>query len=314
MTELTSDPTNLSAGYDVYIVRHTGRLLLESEEAYARPLSIINRRLNREYSSDMSFLAQYEISDEADMFRTAVCDARDFLSTLGLGHTATSHLISAEGRRSIGVEWKASFSGASNQIHLFADTLQDLAREEGDESLAATLVHEGIHVTRAKRTLGLTRYPDEQPHWISRFGFKVLKKGVECGVFYEEGLAEYAAGLYRRRKADPKGSFISLSQTEYPSDRIPDHYSTNMQVAGPDGYAIELLAYGIERKGIAEADVFIQSLLSSRRQASAVESLRAVAHMINALRPGLYTELRSLQYSREEWRHGLSLAYEAATK
>lgn len=300
--------------FDLCIFDSAGKRVTEADEEYEQPLKVINDYLTQKLGENAAQLAQYEIADESGIFTESAEEAEKFLLTLGLRSNASFHSISREGREALEVEWQASYCEVNNQIDLYADKLIETRRNFGSTALRAIFVHECIHATKPRGSFGLSNFPKGSTRWIQRGGFQVLNtSGDVYGGFYEEGFAEYIAGLYTRRENDPTASMISVPTDELPPIELPSHYRSEAKVAGFDGYAIELLAYGLERKGIAGADTLINAFIASRHKETEASSLRTIARLIDQVKPGLYTELQKLKYGREEWQHGLSLVYEAVT-
>jgi hypothetical protein len=84
--------------------------------------------------------------------------------------------------------------------------------------------------------------------------------------------------------------------------------------SGPDGYAMELIAWGLEKKGVMSSAEFVNLGIQTRAQETQTVALRGIARAVNAVEPGLYRSLRELQYGREAWQQGLQQVYAAITR
>lgn len=149
-----------------------------------------------------------------------------------------------------------------------------------------------------------------------RRSFTQWDEGESRGEFFSEGIAEYAAGLYVRRLDDPMSNLVSIGD-ETPSLALPDHYRqynvVPEQDEGADAYALEVLAWGAEQAEMMPKDEFIRAALGaySPDLVARLAAFRTVARVTNAMRPGLYRELRDLPHVPGNWQHGLEAVHEA---
>jgi hypothetical protein len=136
----------------------------------------------------------------------------------------------------------------------------------------------------------------------------------------EEGLAAYIEGQYVRSKV--QHTFSPTSIKEKPQAYVPDHYRflddglarfSSESVMGADGYALEMLMWAVDKKGIMDARTFVGDLLATRHKTSQAYALRNIISAINEIQPGLYEQLSRLPYTKEGCRDGCAMVYEAVT-
>jgi hypothetical protein len=140
-----------------------------------------------------------------------------------------------------------------------------------------------------------------------------LKGKHNKGSFLEEGTCEWLADWGKRCLDKPLSPTIAIAGK--PSPDLPERYQPlyDYGVSGPDGYAVELLAWGTERKRILDRGAFVTNLLDMRRPETKAVALRENIQAIEELQLGLYPKLRNLEYSRTNWQLGYRLVYEAVT-
>jgi hypothetical protein len=246
-------------------------------------------------------------------------DARRFLGSLGFTNLKPIQLIrEGDELEEIGFQKVGETDSVValtdpfyDKIYVRQEKAAEMLRREGPISTGALLVHELAHDTASKIDVLAVQLQGDDAIMLHRSGFGIMdSKGNPQGLFLEEGFAHFMTGWYVRTKKVDSLTVISRSE---PSMEVPGYYhiSDELQVAGPDGYAIELLAYGIEQKGIMPASAFVATMLETRSPDTRTVALRTFAQAIDALRPGLYKNLRELQYSPEQWHAGLSMVHDA---
>lgn len=297
----------------LHFIDSNGRELDPTSNAYAQPLSIVESYVDKQWDTHLEFTERYGLEIPENV-QALASNVTRFLGSCGLASTANIYMISTEGRQVREVEYQAECKDMVDAIYLYADKCSEIVARYGEVALGAVLAHELAHASRPEEVLGLSLYPDKNSKWIRRTGFNILlPDGSVAGKFYEEAFAEFCAGLWVRRSVDPQSALVSVGRSEVPSRLMPDHYPKNTSVAGPDGYCIELLAYGVEKRGIAPAGVFIEAFFASRNSETRTAALRTIAQCIDRIQPGLYRELRRLTYSRENWSHALQQVHDAVT-
>lgn len=185
----------------------------------------------------------------------------------------------------------------------------------GQEMVGALIVHELSHDTTSTLDRIVVRDKGDGAQWVYRTGLATVDtRNNVRGDFLEEGFAHYLFGWYRRSlRADYTMRVLGIAGM--PEPVVPDYYLSSVaKTAGPDGYAIELLAWGLEQHGHMSANDFIGTLLDSRRLETRTVALRAIAQAINKLQPGLYMALSRLTYSVDDWNRGLGMVHDAATQ
>ncbi len=199
----------------------------------------------------------------------------------------------------------------------------EMARTQAmPRAIGKTLAHELTHSAEYLGRNYYQQYDYDTNEWIThqRQGFNTDVRDIRRGAFYSEGVAEFVAGLYARGYDRTKDALVSITDT--PTAELPVQYrehnvDTGVPICvGPDAYALEVLAWGAEQKGIAPKDALIRSALAtySLKDSVRLEGFRSFARTINALRPGLYTDLRDLQLGHDAWQHGLDMALDAVTR
>jgi hypothetical protein len=188
------------------------------------------------------------------------------------------------------------------------------------------LVHELCHNSNQLAPRVLERIgPDNWNVGSPRVGFALTKGNVATGNFIEEGFCDYARGLYRNytdfqnhverittHSSNPiivNGSLIRFCPSRDFSGgglqflELPLKYfhvelngSLTFSISAYAGYGMELLCSREPR--------LLATCCAARKD---VDALRAVPLLINAIRPGLYSELRSLQYTEADLLRGLRL-------
>jgi hypothetical protein len=179
------------------------------------------------------------------------------------------------------------------------------------------LVHELAHLAGGStQTISVHNEGAKHPYSKLRSGFVVGadRKPFVRGTFYEEGFATFMSGWYKRTLENPLAPAVP-APGESPSLQTPDYYRFRKNsISGPDGYAIELLARGLQTRKIMSATEYVAVMLESRRPETRTAALRIFAQAIEAVRPGLYTDLQNLQYGRKPLKRALKLVLEATNQ
>lgn len=196
--------------------------------------------------------------------------------------------------------------------------LRDVYDEAGLHGAAGVFVHEGFHAAAPLGSIALHKTASDEVALRFRSGLATDgTKGIQ-GMFFEESPAVMLQAMCASKKKSLQPDLCAVAT---PSLELPPRYAQiqqpekgkDMRIAGPDGYAMELLAWTAERRSIMPAHEFVWLFLATRWPEHQTQALRQLPKIVNAIRPGLYAELRGLQYGYEEWRKGLELVYEAAT-
>lgn len=243
-----------------------------------------------------------------DWFRHAEQDARAFIGSLALDNTAPIVLLKESDRLGeIGMYEPYSTIAHCNNYEPLIFVRRQAARsvDRYDEHLlGSVLVHELMHSTAPAGTHVLRKRPDGSILEDHRAGLLTEHAGKPLGLFFEEGLAEFTAGWYRRAKAEGLVPTVDIGINEIPAATLPDHYSYRgmLAISGPDGYAIELMAWGMQRRHILRhASDLVGMMLETRHPQTQTQALREFAQTVEQLEPGLYIHLRNLEYSAENW-------------
>ncbi len=276
------------------------------------------------WQTNQSILEELGVK-KPEWFVRSEASARLFLGSLGLEEVGEVYLLE-EGERldEIGLREPKSTVGIVDNF--LGHTMMRMVKAEewqdrfGEVAVTSALVHEFMHGATPKTSSAYCRKNSEGDIDFSfRSGFDVATPKGDRGLFNEEGMAEFMGGWYRRCAVDPLASVVSI--VDFPSPDLPAHYQridrtgkvdTSM-VEGPDGYAMELLAWGLDRRGIMTREAFVITMLETRRPDTQLAALRSFAENVNVLRPGLYRDLRDLEYSKENWREGCRQVYDVVT-
>jgi hypothetical protein len=158
------------------------------------------------------------------------------------------------------------------------------------QAIGKLLVHELVHSAEPYGPDYYQCYDTRRGEWGTGFrqGFMTQVDGeIDRGMFFAEGLAEFAAGLYVRRRDDPTSSLVSMN-SEW-SSVLPAHYEQDnvdtgvSYFEGPDAYALECVARALEERAVMKSDDFIRSLLDaySLEQVVRLRGLRTLAYGFN---------------------------------
>ena len=179
-------------------------------------------------------------------------------------------------------------------------------------TIGRLLVHEFAHATHHPDRIHMhfdapeSEVLSADPRIMMRNVFTVMKGDRYEGFFYEEGFADYIAGrYYRSLRGDERA--IGITSEDIPKEGLPEHFRQvdPDKIPGPDGYAMELIAYELERRNIMDADTFVAMLIETRREDTKIGALRAFAQAVNVLEPGLYRYLQALRFgNRQDWIDG----------
>jgi hypothetical protein len=257
-------------------------------------------------------------------FRSAERSARNFVQGLGL--------TAAKGTRIIltdipgGELNQRVFNTDDEEKNLSADALYNqrigiIVKAEraaaaydmwGKIAIGKLLVHE---LTHSAEQHGPVHYSWNGEGWDMDFrqGLMTGDGTTMFGNFFIEAIPEFNAGLYVRRQLDP--SCPLAPDTHLPAGSLPYHFTAynppkaQRRLAGPEGYAIELLAKAADRPGMVGAGTFLRSAFDtySTHAPTRLAGLRAFARNIDSVEPGLYPRLRALTYGYDQFREGLQM-------
>jgi len=179
------------------------------------------------------------------------------------------------------------------------------------------LVHELSHSTSELASYKITDLGDEIGISVPRCGQNVSGEGKSWGNFFEEGFAEMMRAEYVKtfqgeaervklltRLGKPSESTLDASIPSSYRDLTyyiplkyayitPDNNNVQISVTTMAGMGLELICKKEPR--------LWNALISARKEMS---GLREVPKIINGLKSGLYTDLRALGYSREDFSDG----------
>lgn len=270
------------------------------------------------YGAECDAIADDMAIEKPAWFTEAEADARDFIGTLGFEPRHPIHLLGEHKDISeAGFDDELMIAVANpfdNCIFVRAKRMEMVSDRGGETLVASYLVHELAHVAAERIGLIAFKQRGEEMKASFRTGF-ITTAGDELtrGTFFEEGFAHFLAGWYRRARDSDYQSVVDVADN--PPLVVPSHLQPPdpAMTAGPDGYAMELLAWGAQRRSLMSGSGFVSIMLETRRSETQTDALRAFAQTIEAIRPGLYGELSQLQYGKAAWQIGLQAVHRAIT-
>lgn len=292
-----------------------------------------NQRWNEGRRKEAAEFGQYCI-EKPDWFMSAERSARGFVKGLGMAAARGTQISllqvdDPEAEMEIfGAPHVKKLVDAYYLPHLgiaVRNSYAELAYSaKGKLAIGQLLVHELVHSAEARQKTISYIYNPETKKWGMQYrqGFTLSladkKSKHHRGEFFTEGTAEYISGLYIRSKVDKENTYFDEKAVK--SNRLPSHYATYRPdkgypyTSGPDGFALEIVAATLERRGIVPAEAYARSILAtySEDYQTRLQGFRDFARYTNQVRPGLYTELQKLKYSRRSWINGLRLVIDAA--
>lgn len=306
-----------------------------SDAEVVRRSRLINQARNRFAHAQLGKVMECAVP-KPDWFLAAEKRARRFVKGLGLLAAKGQQVILAD---VAGLEQSRTIFPHDSETHttdaqydkyfgvVMRYSLAEQAHREGKGlAIRAILTHELVHSAEYIGKTMTQIYDPAAGAWSisQRAGFQLGEitasgQAIERGAFFDEGIAEFAGSLLVRRAKDPTCSLISFD--ELPPPELPSHYLSIQldkgvpYTAGYDAYAMELLAWGTQKKGVLAADDFIGALLDSHSldQPTRLKAFRTVATSTDKLEPGLYPYLRDLTHTRENWQDGLAAVYRAVS-
>lgn len=180
----------------------------------------------------------------------------------------------------------------------------------GTGLLESIIVHEIAHSFSAYPTLWAFRTKERRflrkkesivdAHSKARVGFASASGRNTRGLFLEEGYAEYERGQYIVNYLGLKNGFVSQPQSDTAGELFNKYWLP--PINGEQG-GDTVINHNSEKAGVI-AELLIQrdpELLGAIRVArESVDGLRAVAQRIDAIIPGLYTEISSVDIHNDE--------------
>lgn len=277
------------------------------------------------FDVDVEHLNKLEV-EKPDRFMAMEDDARLFLEREGFYDLPPVFLL-AEGPELEDLNFGTTLPefATTSELNYYAAVrqkkLEEVMRDDGLVKAASIIVHELAHTTLRRISLSFRgEQNDSNPEQRIKSGFVYADHEKLRGMFLEEGFASYMAGQYVRSKSN---SYVPPTSIEgAPRPYVPDYYRVSDSglenfpentIMGPDGYALEMLMWGVEQKGVMDAVTFRGDLLASRFSASQTFTMRNIIGAINEVKPGLYERLSRLHHSQEAWRDGCAVVYEAVT-
>ena len=254
-------------------------------------------------------------------FSSMEADSREFLGKNGFHNLPPVFLLpECPELEDLNMSPSENAYAQTDYLHRFAlvrrSKLQEVRQYDGRDKAASVLVHELAHLTL--RHVSLSFRQDEFAG--IKAGFVYEDQTKKRGFFLEEAFAAYLGGQYVLHKIT--GRRLPYSFIGEPQPYIPEHYRFmdegharfgSTGTMGPDGYALEMLMWGAEQRGIMEAQTFWGNMRAIRNKTSQAYGMRHIIRAINAIQPGLYDMLSHLEYNRENWQDGCALVYEAVT-
>lgn len=322
------------ANFDIYFCDEKGSL--------ERPNGIAPEKINKWRKSGNSAwtknvraevaLLQKYVVEKPDWLISAERSARRFVRGLGLEacRGAQVTLVDVTNpddvKKIFPYDNDVTSTDAQNSYYYGILLRQDRTRlayaHKGRVAVGRTIVHELTHAAEWQSPTVLNFYDSEADTWVmaSRQGQMLNLGGTSYGQFFSEGVAEFNAGLFTRRQQHPNCPIVSI--TDCPTLELPAYYSDYRPdkgvpyVVGPDGYGVELLAWGMQEKGVTSAEDFISKAHATYSQDPSVrlDGLRRFATHVDAIRPGLYRDLRNLEYGHQAWQEGLRMIHEAVVR
>lgn len=315
-------------GIECYVGEEDAAKNLEWQES-------TNRLWNEGRQETVAELNRYTI-EKPEWFRSAERSARRFVRNIGLtaARGAQISLLQVDNP-----DVEMNIFGAPHVKRLVdayhlpylgivvRNAYAELAHnQKGKLAIGQLLVHELVHTAESQSKTITCRYDEKTKQWnmIYRQGFTLIsgskKSKHQRGEFFTEGIAEYVSGLYIRSMVNQEKTYFDEEAVK--SNRVPAHYTSfrpkkdYLYISGPDGFAFEVMAATLQKRGIVSADIFVQALLATHSEdyEKSLQGYRDVARYTNQIKPGLYTELQKLTYSRRSWRRGLNLVIDAAQK
>jgi hypothetical protein len=252
--------------------------------------------------------------EKPDWFIEAEDEARDFVGSHALQNDFAITLLPEK-------DWKDAVSNDSTKAISYSTTgdifvnerlITQTHEQAGLPQVGGTLVHELIHSTATIDTVTIRKRSDESYTTSYRSGFGITRGRQRFGAFYEEALATTMDGWFRRTRDNPLAPPVDTNMS--PSKTLPTHFqNVTAKVSGPDGHALELIAWGLEKRSIMPASTFIGLALASRRKVTQALALRGFAVAVDCLQPGLYRRLRSVTYGADAWNQARDDVYGIVT-
>jgi hypothetical protein len=278
------------------------------------------RYLDKYYREQLALIEDLEV-EKPKWFRQAEADARLFMSTFAFNNLAPIVLFAHDdGNRLFGAEGPPSTIAIQepHAIMVKREAMGRVHRRYGLSRVGHILVHELAHATAPlPERVGVHVLGPRKRAFVFGSGWLVGEENHPKGSFFEEGFAEYAGGLYTRYREGDGEPIPLVSFKGAPSKELPPHYEFSISkepIGGPDGYAMELLAWGLEKNHILSANNFVSVLLETRRAETAAGARREFIQAMEKFHPGLYKLLRDLPYNRENWQKALNLVHALVTQ
>ncbi len=299
------DPITIDA---VEFRKATGKRVERDEKLHAALTAMITHHFDGERQNVT--IESYE-TQKPEWFLAAESDARAFIARLGFSELGYIHLLKDTlDRVEPGHDVDAFHDSITRDIFVSEARIKDILHTDGVIVAASVLVHELAHATAPKPDrITLQQRTDNSSYWLQRNGWLVSGDRGDRGSFLEEGFCEYVAGLYRRQCVDDRAPLLPAGYA--PTQDLPSHLQTSAVLAGPDAHTIELIAWGVEAHGIMTTDQFIRKLFESRNVETAPRAMREVIMAIEALSPDLYSYLKNVERSKENWTAARNTVYAA---
>ncbi|MDB5187297.1 MAG: hypothetical protein JWM07_769 [Candidatus Saccharibacteria bacterium] len=302
---ITHDPVSVDV---VEFRKISGKKVHREEPLHDKLTAMIAHQFD---GSKQQAMIQSREAQKPEWFIEAESDARSFMSSLGFDNLGEIYLI--EGHLDVhGLNVNAYHDTLTRRTLASEAKFNHILQAEGIITATSVLVHELTHNTAPRpERITLQQYADSTTEYEQRNGWLISGKHGDQGSFLEEAFAEYAASLYRRQSSDPYCHLLPKDYT--PTPDLPAHLQTGAIVAGPDAHALELIAWGVEQRVIMSADSFIGLCFDARKSITYASATREVIQAINSLSPGLYSYLKKLEYSKENWATARDIVYEIVT-
>jgi hypothetical protein len=296
----------------------------EGQPEYAIALRSTRRYLDSHYEDHIASIENFEMN-KPGWLREAEVDARRFMGSLAFDDLPPIVLLRSNSIYQFDSsppagETLAIWDAELGVILLGHSGLKKMYGKHGSVGVGATLAHELGHATVPSiDRVGVhlrTRDP-RQAEYVYGWGWHVGTDTNPKGRFFEEAFAEFLAGWYARIRQTGGSPSPLISFQGKPDRHLPEHYQYTVSddpIAGPDGYTLELLAYGLRKRHILSVDDFVCTMFETRRSETSLQARRTFAQAVDQLSPGLYPYLRNLAYSRENWQEACDVVYSLVTR
>lgn len=308
------------------VYSNQGRLMeLSGDEriSYVEWTKHLNREWRKSAQDEVARLRANQV-EKPTWFVSAERSARGFIAGLGLTaakgcHVSLVDIVSSEQENAVSMNqdpqlrWDA-YHSRHYGIVFRKEAAMASYEKWGKLGIGKLLAHELTHAAQGVSPVVYYNWNGDGWDSLYRQGLSLNACEQEYGRFFTEGIPEFNAGLYVRRMLHGRNTPLIPQDSLSNGKQLPEHFRNynvpkqQITLAGPDGYSIELLAAGAEKMGIVPASTFMQSAYDTYSPDAHTRLLghRNFARTLDAIRPGLYKELRDLQHGLADWQVGLA--------